>query len=74
MPVCRREVGELRLWSLSRAARKGATVGTAPNRQYILEWRTGGSTSVDAEIIFYENNPSLITLTQCPIMVCEWSV
>jgi subtilisin family serine protease len=46
-----------------------ATLGTAPNRTYLLEWRAdlyGTNSSSNSEIIFYENNPNLISMVYGP--------
>jgi len=46
-----------------------ATLGTAPNRTYLLEWRAdlfGTNNASDEELIFYENNPGLISMVYGP--------
>ena len=42
-----------------------AVLGTAPNRQFVIEWRThyfGRSGTSNEEIIFYENSGSITTI------------
>ena len=45
------------------------TVGTAPNRMFLIEWRTtyfSGSGTTDSEIIFYENDPNKLSMVYGP--------
>ena len=45
------------------------TVGTAPNRMFLIEWRTtyfSGSGTTNSEIIFYENDPNKISMVYGP--------
>ena len=45
------------------------TLGVAPNRTFALEWRAdlyGTNNASDEEIIFYENNPGMISMVYGP--------
>lgn len=42
-----------------------ATLGSAPNRQFVIEWRTGffsGGGSANFEIVFFENSPVITVI------------